>query len=120
MHAAAGCLYDEPTNQDIPMIYPPDIQHRLAAMSRLSHQEQFDLHCDIVTFVKRELRVHGRMRPDAFPNLYPPTREDAEAMRYAFAANRPLLRLVLRFQGVVRRWARRERQTLTQGSCGQH
>ena len=110
MHAAAGCLYEEPAHQDFPMIYPPDIQRRLAVMSRLSSQEQFDLHCDIVSFAKKEVRTHGRMRPDAFPDQYPPTREDVEEMRSAFLFNRPLVRFLLGFRGAIRRWVRRKRR----------
>ena len=97
------------------MIYPPDIQRRLAAMSRLSHQEQFDLHCEIVAFAKKEARTHGRMMPDAFPELYPPTREDVEEMRNAFLFNQPLLRFVLGCQSAIRRWASRKWRTTAGG-----
>lgn len=99
------------------MIYPPDIQRRLAAMSRLSHQEQFDLHSDIVAFAKKEVRTHGRMRPDAFPELYPPTREDVEEMRNAFLFNRPLVRFVLGCRSAIRQWASRKRRTAAVGSA---
>lgn len=53
------------------MIYPPEIQHRLARFGELSPCAQDAVDSDIVTFVKQEIRVHKGLRPDAYPRLYP-------------------------------------------------
>jgi hypothetical protein len=100
---------EDPTQEARPMIYPPDIQRRLAEMHRLSHPEQDALHCDMVTFVKEQMQLHGGTVPDVYPQLYPPTPGEFEEMRNAFLRNRPLLRLMLNCQRTLTKWVNRVR-----------
>lgn len=52
------------------MMYPPDLQERLVRIPALTDEERSRLQADVFEFTKREIAVHGRMRHDAYPNLY--------------------------------------------------
>jgi len=54
------------------MLYPPELQIRLADYR--NHADDADwvrtLERDCLAFYRNEMRVHGRLRPDAYPDVF--------------------------------------------------
>jgi len=53
------------------MLYPPELQIRLADYPNHANDEDWvcALERDCRAFLREEIRVHGALRPDAYPNV---------------------------------------------------
>ena len=93
------------------MLYPPELQIKLADYR--NHVDDADwvraLEGDCLAFYRNEMRVYGRLRPDAYPNVFPVT-----ATTKPTPAPRPMSKVPLqsmssrvsRLFAMVKRWCR--------------
>lgn len=83
------------------MIYPPDIQKRLAKYPQLPRDEQDLLDREIRAYLAAEMQVHGRLRPDAYPNVAPMDEATIQSFNEAFLSRRPIRRTLATVQEVA-------------------
>lgn len=71
------------------MIYPPELQHRIANYRHLTEQEQRSLAEDRHRHLCMQMERYGRLRHDEYAELYPPAEVDMARMRNFVEASRP-------------------------------
>jgi hypothetical protein len=79
------------------MLYPPELQIRIADMPKhLDDAEwQRELDRDCLAFLRNEIRVYGRLRPHAYPNIFSTTHDEVLQRPTSFSSRNPSWRLLV-------------------------
>ena len=78
------------------MLYPPELQIRIADMPKHLDDDEWqrELSRDCLAFLRNEKRVHGRLRPHAYPNVFSTAHEVLQCPTSLWS-RKPLRRLLV-------------------------
>jgi len=93
------------------MIFPPSLQERIASLPAIWNDEQrlLEYRRDMSNFLREELRVHGRLRNDAYPDLCQMGEKERLRFYELYLRKRPFRRFLVKSYETVHKAARRLR-----------
>lgn len=89
------------------MIFPSDLQRRIADLPNLTREESAQLTRDTTAFLREELRIHGGLRSDAYPNVYALTDAERHQIALQRLKARPLSRYCYFAKRSLYQWTER-------------